>query len=402
MIKKYKIIRYNLYLLFAVLPFANILTSISLVSLLLLSIYFGNIDNWKSVYRNTRGLIMLPIVFYMYHVVSILINGNYSVGLIELEHKMSFLAIPLLLPFAHIERKHYLNSFKAFVSVTMILSFIVIGEYLIHGLVVKGGYFGVHRSYMAMYFTISAIFILHNYRKTAKKTWKLPYVFSLTSFFIATLLLNSKAGIIIIIITFVVYILVNIRVNTKRTIRVLVVLILSLFFGSSIYEKRFSKLSNEVENSLGLVLNENKKINNSLGSAGDRMLTYKSAIEVIADKPVFGSGVGETKSTLKKQNIKNGYIGMVNKYVLNAHNDYLEVAIELGILGLIMLLSIYISIGISSLKTKDYMIGVIYIVFLFNGAVESMLVRQAGIIPFVLFGVVYIISTYNKRVTINK
>ena len=126
-----------------------------------------------------------------------------------------------------------------------------------------------------------------------------------------------------------------------------------------------------------------------LGSTGHRVLLYKSALDLISDSPFYGYGIGGTKVHLKRQNWKNGFMRLGEKYNYNAHNDFLQLTIEIGVLGFILLSVIYSNLLIGSIKKKQKIFTYIFLIFLLNSLVESILVRQGGIIIFTLFVTLY-------------
>jgi O-antigen ligase len=73
-----------------------------------------------------------------------------------------------------------------------------------------------------------------------------------------------------------------------------------------------------------------------------RWLMWKSAVEMIKEKPVFGFGAGtyrvrftEYEARLLKTKEFTGYTHIITK---DAHNDYLQIGSELGLAGLLLLL----------------------------------------------------------------
>ncbi|MBN2237441.1 MAG: O-antigen ligase family protein [Bacteroidales bacterium] len=72
-------------------------------------------------------------------------------------------------------------------------------------------------------------------------------------------------------------------------------------------------------------------------------------------------------------------------FVYNFHNQYLQFIIELGIAGVLLILSIlYFSIA-TFLKNKNKLFIAIMMLFLFLALTESFLLRQKGIISFAIF-----------------
>jgi O-antigen ligase len=70
----------------------------------------------------------------------------------------------------------------------------------------------------------------------------------------------------------------------------------------------------------------------------------------------------------------------VVKEELNSHNQFLNTAVQLGILGLVVLVFIFISSYYHSERSISHVL--ILMVFLLNFLVESFLETQAGIVLF--------------------
>jgi O-antigen ligase len=129
------------------------------------------------------------------------------------------------------------------------------------------------------------------------------------------------------------------------------------------------------ENKINKVLNEDI-----------RVTIWKSAWEVIKKNPVTGVGTGNASTELKNEFIKKGYTeGLYDS--LNAHNQFLEIQLENGIIGLVVFLvllgyGLHIAISGNNYFLLAYIImTVIFFIF------ESMLNRLAGVMffPFFMF-----------------
>src|SRR5690606_2483356 len=77
----------------------------------------------------------------------------------------------------------------------------------------------------------------------------------------------------------------------------------------------------------------------TFGGTSIRIRKWKNAINTIKDSPFFGHGIGDQKRVLLNQYKKDKfYIGYYEKF--NAHNQYLDTSIAIGLFGLLILLSI--------------------------------------------------------------
>lgn len=72
---------------------------------------------------------------------------------------------------------------------------------------------------------------------------------------------------------------------------------------------------------------------------GDRVVMWKSTINIFQDFPIFGAGLGTTENILYKYQPPEGC--KVQGH-LHAHNTYLELLAEAGVVGLIVFLSLFV------------------------------------------------------------
>jgi O-antigen ligase len=90
---------------------------------------------------------------------------------------------------------------------------------------------------------------------------------------------------------------------------------------------------------------------NSQDPTSGRLYFWKIALSIIKDNPIIGAGLGAFGLAFTKYDTNNGTFR-----VEQAHNDYLQVLTDTGILGAILglaFLVILFRIGISRLKTRD-------------------------------------------------
>jgi len=74
----------------------------------------------------------------------------------------------------------------------------------------------------------------------------------------------------------------------------------------------------------------------------DRMPLFKSAIKIFRNYPVLGTGIGTFEKVIRlpKYELPSSY-PVPRNTMLHAHNTYLEIASEMGIIGLLAFLSIF-------------------------------------------------------------
>jgi len=129
------------------------------------------------------------------------------------------------------------------------------------------------------------------------------------------------------------------------------------------------------------------------GGTSIRLKKWESAVKCIAKNPFGGYGVGDGKAKLMDQYKKDKfYLGFYNKF--NAHNQYLDTLIYVGLLGFIVLCSVFY-------YAYKYSINKLYLflitnVFLLSFFTESILNRQWGVISFPFFMIIFSIFDYER------
>ena len=126
--------------------------------------------------------------------------------------------------------------------------------------------------------------------------------------------------------------------------------------------------------------------NEDTNSLSMRLMTWHSSLIVISNNPVLGVGIGDAYNSLKEVYASKRYVKPY-KEELNAHNQYLQIYIEVGVLGTILyLLTIF---RLNKIRFKDYQISHFNLVFIsiiiINSFFESILNHYSGIVFYSFF-----------------
>jgi len=130
-----------------------------------------------------------------------------------------------------------------------------------------------------------------------------------------------------------------------------------------------------------------------------RLIMWTITAKEIADHP-FGVGTGNVDYHLSDRLRRYNQWDMARQddrgqILYNPHNQYLQTGLEIGIIGMLILLFI-VGFGIiKGLKTKNWLLLLISSCLAYNCLFESMLQRQSGIVFFTFWLV--IISIYAVR-----
>jgi len=81
--------------------------------------------------------------------------------------------------------------------------------------------------------------------------------------------------------------------------------------------------------------------NNAITSAGLRLEFWKKSIDFVREAPLLGNGTGSMPALYRRAAV--GETGAEGVATVNPHNQYLAVAIELGVFGLAILLAMWVA-----------------------------------------------------------
>lgn len=129
-----------------------------------------------------------------------------------------------------------------------------------------------------------------------------------------------------------------------------------------------------------------------------RLIKWKASIEIIKSNWLIGVGTGDVQSELNLQYEKLGFqLGIDQRF--NAHNQYLQTSIGLGIIGLLTFLGTILTSLKESIRTKNYLYTSFIVFFALNCITESLLERQYGIILYSLFSCLFFVQGKSMPIT---
>ena len=115
-----------------------------------------------------------------------------------------------------------------------------------------------------------------------------------------------------------------------------------------------------------------------------RTVTWTSAVELIADRPLLGYGLrGANDALVEKYREKDFQRGIPERY--NSHNQFLETWLESGAVGLLLLLSLLGIVFIASLRRRSFLLSLAVVHFVLVSMVEGTLEIQQQFTFYLLF-----------------
>lgn len=339
---------------------------------------------------NYPRLTLSFISLYFIYLISMIYTSNQELGWSDLETKLSILVCPLAFlisrDFNPITIRRTLISFLLGCGLSFITCIIIAFfsdqpkeaaffysqlSYFIHA--------GYYSMYLAFAIGIVLMFISGRYYKN---TLQLIGWIALILFFLAAqVMLSAKNGLIASSIIFLLSAGYIILEKKKVLLGLSIVLLDAMFLialvkGPAMIGERF-KTMEQVSNMEQI----DKKTNES---SGVRLLIWEASLDVIKENYLTGVGAGDDDNALTEKYQAKGMTGALEKH-LNAHNQYLQTFISVGIVGFSVLMIGLIVPLLYSYRSKKYLYTIFLIIIMIGFLTESVLETQGGVIFYAFF-----------------
>ncbi len=409
----------QLYLIFSILVVITMPLSIpaNSVSIMLLSLNWLVEGQWKLKAQRLKSskFALLWILFFAYHAFSILYSENKHEAKFELEKKISFFVFPLIFAtsdFANGKNARIL--LKYFIGASLLACFICLGNafyyytkgnsalFYYHGL---GSALGFHAVYFSTFigfciFTI-VYHLMQNHRKIRMRG-KILFISMIAFFFVFLILLSSKT---ITVTVFLISLALGIFRFLKRYNKIAVcgVAVLAFVVFGVVIQKtpylnnRFQEIFRE---NYKEVLNREDYRDFHFTGGTIRLAIWKSVFEIASERnaTVFGMGIGDAQTALTEYyNLIHIYpgdetIGTKGFTNYNAHNQYLQFYITLGILGAGWFLVILIYCYRQAIRSRHVLLLSFLIMFTAFFLTESALCAHKGVVFFMFFTSLFVLQ----------
>jgi O-antigen ligase len=255
-----------------------------------------------------------------------------------------------------------------------------------------------HPSYASVFYTFALLMSWNQRKKNAENYslyWLIPYSIFLL---FAILACMSLAGLLFLLLFFIavfIYFLAT-KIGRKRTILFSIVSPVLFYFVVMVTPPLKSQWDDAKHFTVTFVNDPStflKDPANAENGSGVRLIMWTIATQVLKEHP-FGVGTANVDDYLFSKLTKLKQHTLANKYY-NPHNQYLQSGIEIGVIGLAVLLLLLIKATNLAWKQRNYLLLFIVVNLAFNMLFESMLQRQSGIVFYtfwITFLVVY--TTY--------
>lgn len=355
-------------------------------------------------------LLIFPVIFYLLNILGLFYSENMENGLFSLEKNISILFIPVVVLFITEKIKNnYGIILKVFVFANFIASIICLlyaynqsigvnelGENYFESShwpsVTEGlsffqlinhrysnfshGFLSIfqHPSYFSTYILFSIIILIYSIRSSKKK--QIGYYGLILYFTVFIWLLGSRAAYLTYLIIFFSFFLILILKNKKYWIAVAILGVGILISTIAVSNEQLNK---NVKETISFI--DNKPLNKE---SDIRLWLWKSGFEVLKDNLWFGVGIGDVDEKLNEKYVEYG-LGLAQEHNYNVHNQYLDIAVKLGLVGFLVLTGWIITTLLFTIKRKQFLFFYFMLILSINFFFEAMLNTIAGVSFFVFF-----------------
>ncbi len=235
-----------------------------------------------------------------------------------------------------------------------------------------GNYFSIfHQTvYFSIYLNIALLIVL--FTDIFKKTFK--YVF-IVFVFIVIFQVSNRVNIILYLFVIIYWIFFTIKKDKTKFLILSFCCLLGLLI--LFFNPRTNKLFRNVMDTELFLDRESED------SFGTRLLVWDASLSIIKDNFIKGVGVSNTYKILKKVYKEKRYV-VPFRNRLNAHNQYFQITIECGIIGLSVLFLVLRKLLKSKKRYKLLNIGFLVLIII-NFLFESVFSRYSGLVCFAFF-----------------
>ena len=328
------------------------------------------------------------ILYYIILLLGMLWTENDSFGLSKLENKLSFLLIPILLAISHfsISRKQFMNVLLFSLLLSLLINYglalhtsFTLAKSSVYDTLISANFSQLmHRSYYCNYLIIGCIVILD---RMFKKEAIGLYLILFSLFSIGVFQTLAKSGILTYFLLIPAFLFWQL-LKTKQY-RSILICLSGFVISIALLAKIDNPIKTRFQHIPAALESFESKNNPSTESNTSRLLMWSTSIDVFKEFPFAGVGTGDYDDVLTKKNESYGNSGVaMHRY--NSHNQFLNTMVQLGLLGLVVLIMLFLN-GFKMAYQQKNIIGLFTLsCFFLNFLFESFIESQAGIILFCL------------------
>lgn len=377
---------WSLYAAIFILPIHSKIAVYCLLLFGVTSFINGSFSVFKQNLKEQKYLLLLVLIYLLYFVY-FFISADKKAAQFDLELKMSLLIAPFLFLFSKIkwqsvkERALFIYLLACVLS---LLAYIALAASRYFESKDADFFFYQHLSpfmhvgYYALHLT-TALAIALRWTLLSNKGKKRKYFYFSTALFLGfgIVLSTSKAALICAFILFLIAASRYVYL-TKNWFRASVALVglLLLLSAAYIYLPDFKYRIDTFISSL----NDKPVYPDSTNS---REMVWDCAMELMRNEPLSGYGSDANQKLLDCYAAREMNYELTQK--LNAHNEFFQLYLETGIVGILTLLLLLFTGFYKAIKSRSFLFAAFLICILVNFTTESVLETEAGVMYFCFF-----------------
>jgi len=385
------------------LPFN--LSSIAVILMLVVWLFKDSFkEKYNNLKRNRKFLTLSS--FYLIYVLGLFYSTDIARGFSILEKNLTLLILPLV--FASIKSFNFHKEYKlisifAFTNLLLGLLLMVFASVQFFKTGDDSFYYydrlteiiDFHPVYLAMYVLFSIVIIIYGYIHKLIKIRSVLF-FLIIAFATFLLVLLSSKMILVISIFILSYFMYS-EIKNRKTKIISIVIFLSLFavtlFTFSVTKNRLQKA---IDSEWSLISKDYYAYNDAFTGVTLRIITWKLALKHLWNdgNVIIGTAPADSQAFVDKVYAKYG-MDAAGYTGYNLHNQYIEIFIKSGFLGLLFFL-IWIVIFFKEAMNNKKVYLFFLIIFFAIALTESNLEVHRGIVFFALFNSLFFFSEPNK------
>ena len=386
---------YIICLLIFFIPLKMIVCSYLIGALVVVWIAEGT---FREKFNNIRSgfFTILFISYFLIYLIGIIYSENFAFGITDIELKLSFFIFPII--FSTLSKSFYakadLNTFfKIFILGCAVNSIICLSHstYLFYQTNNTDVFYYItlsaiyHPGYLSMFINLAIAFIIYYLIENNSPGFsfsKFKYFVLLLFFFVMIILLSSKAG-LISLAAIIFLSLLYISIYKKKYLQALIylIIIIPVFIGLLALFPYSVKRAEQTQKS---IMDKSYSNNKAEDGTSNRIQIWKASLSIIKENPLLGVGTGDVKDKLMEKYKQNRLLSAYERK-LNAHNQFLQTTVAIGLIGLlILILGLLLPLFIS-IKEKQFLYTAFIILIIINISVEAMFEVNAGVVFYAFF-----------------
>lgn len=343
----------------------------------------------KANFTGRKRFFLLFAAFFAVYCASMLYTRNVSEGLSCLEKKLSFLILPIMFAFcdfSHLGGQRFRILLYTFVASLSSIFCYDMATATFDAVVHNAGtsrFFDCnlsaqHHAYISMYFCTGIAFCFKElFDGTGTRCRNLANAIMTTCFSVFVVLLSSRAGILCMIVLYVILLTWLIFSRKKYKLGLSIAGIAAV--GIAVLLLALPQATNRIVTTV-------KSITSTEQKTDTRIIILSSTVKVARENWLTGVGVGDRSDSYLQQYVEDGN-DIASERHYNSHNQYIDTITSTGIAGLLLLLSFFIVPAVMFFRDRkcDIVFLAFLFIFAFNALFESVFEVQSGVFFFVLF-----------------